>query len=173
MKTKGLYFGTFNPLHMGHVTVARHLLKNRFFDSLAFVVSPESPFKLGSEQSAYARLVALRADVASLGLPVEVSDVEFHLPVPNYTINTLRFLDAVEYDTEHILVMGGDNVEKIEFWREFESIINNYRILVYPRPGYEDMEEKCRKYGMEYLADAPLVDISSTEIRNGIYSRGI
>lgn len=129
------------------------------------VVSPESPFKIGSDDTAESRLEAVRAKVAELGLPVEVSDIEFGLPKPNYTINTLRALSRAEPDTEFVVAMGADNFAGIERWREWESIVSGYEIWVYPRKGY-DVADKCRELNVKYI-DAPLVNISSTEIRQG------
>ena len=130
------------------------------------IVSPESPFKIGSYDTAETRLSQVRDKVAGLCPDVIVSDVEYHLPQPNYTINTLRALRQAEPDTEFVIAMGADNIVGIERWREWEEIVNNYEIWVYPRKGYY-VKRKCKKYGARYLADARLVNISSTQIREG------
>ena len=151
-------------MHAGHLAILRHLCASGF-DEVRMVVSPESPFKIGSDDTAGSRLAAVRAKVAELGLPVEVSDIEFGLPKPNYTINTLRTLSEAEPDADFVVAMGADNFAGIERWREWESIVSGYEIWVYPRKGY-DVEEKCRDLEVKYI-DAPLVNISSTEIRRG------
>ena len=160
-----LYFGTFNPMHAGHLAILNYL-RHKAFNGVRMVVSPESPFKLGSDQTAEDRLAAVRAKVAELCPDVAVSDVEFHLPKPNYTINTLRALQQAEPDTEFVIAMGADNIAGIERWREWEEIVSNFEIWVYPRKGYY-VKRKCKKYGAKYLEDAKLVNISSTQIREG------
>ena len=160
-----LYFGTFNPMHAGHLAILNYL-RRKAFNEVRMVVSPESPFKLGSDQTAEDRLAAVRAKVAELCPDVTVSDVEFHLPKPNYTINTLRALQQAEPDTEFVIAMGADNIAGIERWREWEEIVSNFEIWVYPRKGYY-VKRKCKKYGAKYLEDAKLVNISSTQIREG------
>ena len=160
-----LYFGTFNPMHAGHLAILNYL-RRKGFSEVRMVVSPESPFKQGSEQTAEERLAAVRGKVAELCPDVIVSDVEFNLPKPNYTINTLRKLQAEEPDTEFVIAMGADNIDGIERWREWEEIVNNFEIWVYPRKGYY-VKRKCKKYGAKYLDDAKLVNISSTQIREG------
>jgi len=159
-----LYFGTFNPMHKGHLSILRHLAASGF-DAVKMIVSPESPFKRGADATAEERLDKVRAKVAELGLPVEVDDVEFHLPRPNYTINTLRHLSEENPDTDFVIAMGADNIAGIEGWREWESIVGGYEIWVYPRKGY-DVAEKCASLGVKYI-DAPLVNISSSDIRAG------
>ena len=160
-----LFFGTFNPMHAGHLAILNYL-RRKAFNEVRMVVSPESPFKLGSDQTAEERLEAVRAKVAELCPDVKVSDIEFHLPKPNYTINTLRKLQEEEPDTEFVIAMGADNIAGIERWREWEEIVNNFEIWVYPRKGCY-VKRKCKKYGAKYLADAQLVNISSTQIREG------
>ncbi len=160
-----LYFGTFNPMHAGHLAILNYL-RRKAFNEVRMVVSPESPFKFGSDQTAEDRLAAVRAKVAELCPDVAVSDVEFHLPKPNYTINTLRALQQAEPDTEFVIAMGADNIAGIERWREWEEIVSNFEIWVYPRKGYY-VKRKCKKYGAKYLEDAKLVNISSTQIREG------
>ena len=151
-------------MHKGHLTILRHLAAAGFAE-VRMVVSPESPFKKGSDDTADKRLAAVRKKVARLIPEVTVSDVEFGLPKPNYTINTLRALQQAEPDTDFVIAMGADNFADIERWREWESIVNDFEIWVYPRTGY-DVKELCARHGA-HLMNTPLVDISSTEIREG------
>ena len=160
-----LYFDTFNPMHAGHLAILDYL-RRKAFDEVCMVVSPESPFKKGGAGTADERLAAVREKVARLCPDVTVSDIEFHLPKPNYTINTLRALQQQEPDTEFVIAMGADNIAGIEGWREWEEIVNNYEIWVYPRKGFY-VKRKCKKLRVRYLEDAQLVNISSTQIRAG------
>ena len=152
-------------MHAGHLAILNYL-RRKGFAEVRMIVSPESPFKKGSDDTAESRLEAVREKVAELCPDVIVSDIEFQLPKPNYTINTLRALRQAEPDTDFVIAMGADNIAEIERWREWEEIVNNYEIWVYPRKGYY-VKRKCKKYGVKYLADAKLVNISSTQIRAG------
>lgn len=170
-----LFFGSFNPLHYGHVSIARYLLAQCSVDQVRLILSPKNPLKDARVLSdADERLCALRKSVAELCEDrICVSDVEFHLPSPLYTINTLRYLREAEPDNELILVIGADNMVILEEWHEWQALIQEFEIWVYPRKG-SDGEGLCRHYaslpgtrGIRFLADAPLYNISSTEIREG------
>ena len=168
-----LLFGSFNPIHEGHLAILRYLVERTDADQVRLVVSPESPFKEGRGllDNAAERLEAARAAVAAAGLSVDVSDVEFHLPAPRYTINTLRHLQKEEPENEFILVMGGDNIGSIERWYHGDEILRDFEIWVYPRPGYDAsadcvrISETMRCKGITLFEDAPQNDISSTRIR--------
>lgn len=170
-KTVALYFGTFNPLHIGHVNILRYLCGCNL-DEVRMIVSPQSPFKEEVSASDAQRLAAVRSQIAQLGLDVTVSDVEYHLERPSYTINTLRHLQAAEPDTHFILVMGADNLEGFKRWKCWQEIVTDYEIWVYPRPGVENAAELCKDLQARLL-DAPLTDISSTDIRNGKKTSGL
>lgn len=152
-------------MHKGHLAILNYLRK-KAFSEVRMVISPESPFKPGGAGTAEERLAAVREKVAQLCPDVVVSDVEFHLPKPNYTINTLRALQQAEPDTDFVIAMGADNIAGIEGWREWETIVKDFEIWVYPRKGYY-VKRKCKQLGVKYLADAQLVNISSTQIREG------
>ena len=132
-----LLFGSFNPIHEGHLAILRYLLEHTKAAEVRLVVSPQSPFKKGQGlvDNAEARLAAAREAVADAGLDVMVSDVEFHLPEPWYTIDTLHFLQEQEPDKEFVLVMGGDNIPTLERWHNGDEILRDFAIWVYPRPG--------------------------------------
>ena len=170
-KTVALYFGTFNPLHIGHVNILRYLA-GCGLDEVRMIVSPQSPFKEEASLSDEQRLAQVRADIARLGLDVTVSDIEYQLERPSYTINTLRHLQAAEPDTHFILVMGADNLEGFKRWKCWQEIVTDYEIWVYPRPGVENTAELCKDLQARLL-DAPLTDISSTDIRNGKKTSGL
>lgn len=166
-----LLFGSFNPLHEGHLAILEYIQSHhKEIAQLRLVVSPESPFKEGLGESADKRLAAARDYISKKGLNVEVSDVEFKLKKPLYTINTLRYLRETEPDKEFILVMGADNVENIEKWYRKDALLREFEIWVYPRLG-SDVENLCKAYnstpgikGVKIL-DAPLHNISSSQIR--------
>ena len=166
-----LLFGSFNPMHEGHLTIARYIIENFPEYEVRFVVSPESPFKQGLGLSGERRLADAKAVVADAGIRAEVSDVEFTLPKPHYTVDTLRYLDGIEPDAEHILVVGGDSIADILTWREGEQLLREFEVWVYPRSGVD-----CRKIcaGLNALEgvkgvrllDGESVDISSTQLRS-------
>lgn len=172
-----LYFGSFNPLHTGHIAIAKYVMEHCNIDGLRLVLSPQSPFKTeGILQDAQIRLAALQESVARFnatytGQPLqkctqlEISTVEFNLSRPNYTYNTLKYFQKTEPDNTFILVMGADNLASLEKWYKGKEILSEFEIVVYPRKGY-DTQALCEKYGAQYL-DAPLKDISSTMIREG------
>lgn len=173
-----LYFGSFNPLHKGHVAIARYVMENCDVDSVRLVLSPQSPFKDSTIlQDPDLRLQELRKSVAKFNgeyaaegvktpnKTLEISTVEFSLPRPNYTYNTLQYLKILEPYTTFLLVMGADNLAVIEKWYKGTEILQEFEVLVYPRSGF-DTQALCKKYGATYL-DAPLNDISSTMIREG------
>ncbi len=179
-----LYFGSFNPLHKGHAAIVRYVLKNCNIDSFRLVLTPMNPFKEKdpSLTDVNLRLSNLKKSVEKLnkelsenfsnnncsynGTPakVEISTVEFDLPKPNYTYNTLEYLKKAEPETTFVIIIGADNLAAIEKWYKGLDILKEYEVLVYPRQGF-DTEVLCKKYGATFL-DAPQIDISSTIIRN-------
>ena len=168
-----LFFGSFNPMHNGHLAILRYLRFESGADEVRVVVSPESPFKAGNSVTAGGRLENVRRVIASSGLDVAVSDVEYHLEPPLYTINTLRYLQKTEPDCAHIMVIGGDNLASIERWKCGPEILEEFPVWVYPRPGYDckallrDLKRRYRLRGVTVLDNAELYDISSTMIREG------
>lgn len=166
-----LLFGSFNPIHEGHLAILRYISEKYPEVELRLVVSPQSPFKDGLYDSAERRLEEARKSIAKSGLKVKVSDVEFGLKQPLYTINTLRYLRETEPFKEFILVMGGDNIESVDRWHQRDAILSEFQIWVYPRFGY-DAEKWCDFYnslpntkGVTLFKDAKLHNISSTQIR--------
>jgi nicotinate-nucleotide adenylyltransferase len=173
-----IYSGSFNPLHYGHTNIARYIIEKCDVDQVRFVLSPQNPLKEASTLAmADERLAKLRKALKEMGPLSEkmvVSDVEFHLKPPLYTINTLRFLSETEPENRFILIIGGDNIEIIEKWHQWEMLLQEFEIWVYPRPGYANAEALCSHYnslpqakGVTFLSDAPRFDISSTKIREG------
>jgi len=167
MKTRtGIYGGSFNPIHEGHVALAKALAESGLVDEMWLLVSPQNPFKVDD------RLLddELRLHLARLAVAdvpgVEVCDREFFLPRPSYMFNTLSALSHEHPDREFVLVIGADNWERFPDWYRSSDILALYRVIVYPRPGYvlRDVPDGVT------IADTPLLDISSTGIRRRIAS---
>ena len=172
----GIYGGSFNPVHFGHVGLAKWVIENTDLDELWMLVSPNNPLKpagiLAPEEE---RLAAVREAIKDIP-GVVASDFEFHLPRPSYTANTLRELQKAYPQHEFTLVIGEDNIAIFNQWKEYEFILENFRIFVYPRKGsalIEDCKLKIEDFKeLKFLSGAPLFNISSTELRQrGNYSR--
>lgn len=161
-----LYFGSFNPIHIGHLALANWLCEYGGIDRLWFVVSPRNPFKERADlmdDQLRLRLVRLAID----GYPkFRACDVEFSLPRPSYTIHTLDRLKQLHPDCSFSLVMGSDNWPSFPYWVEADRILAEHRILIYPRPGYP-VDASSLPSGVQLL-DTPLLNISSTFIRQAL-----
>jgi len=166
----GIYGGSFNPIHFGHVGLAKWIIENTDLDELWLMVSPNNPLKpagiLAPEEE---RLSAVRDAIKDIpGL--KASDFEFSLPRPSYTANTLRALQQAYPDTEFTLIIGEDNLAIFHQWREYEYILANFRIFVYPRKSQDPFSNHqspiFHHKNIKFLDSAPLFNISSTEIRN-------
>ena len=172
-KRTGIYGGSFNPIHVGHVCLAKALAESGLVDEMWLLVSPQNPFKadanlLDDQKRLHLARLATR-DVQG----VEVCDREFTLPRPSYMYHTLQALSQEHPDRDFVLVIGADNWLAFDRWRAFEEFLTRYHLIVYPRPGYEMGEEEKLRLGPEAIrnvrfVDAPLYDISSTEIREDI-----
>jgi len=166
----GIYGGSFNPVHFGHVGLAKWVIEHTDLDELWLLVSPNNPLKpanlLAPEGE---RLAAVREAVKDIP-HVKASDFEFSLPRPSYTANTLRELQKAYPDTEFTLIIGEDNIAIFDRWREYEYILNHFRVFVYPRRGSDSISnfkfQISNAKNIIFLASAPLFDISSTAIRH-------
>ena len=169
----GIYGGSFNPVHFGHVGLAKWVIENTDLDELWLMVSPNNPLKpanlLAPEGE---RLAAVREAVKDIP-HVKASDFEFSLPRPSYTANTLRELQKAYPDAEFTLIIGEDNIAIFDRWREYEYLLANFRIFVYPRRSDSPQDGLTTQWSdsvavkeIRYLSGAPLFDISSTQIRN-------
>lgn len=162
----GLFFGSFNPIHNGHLEIASHLLSQGMLDEIWFVVSPQNPLKeSGILTNPKHRLEMLK--LAITGEPrFRASDIEFNMPVPSYTIDTLQLLSDSNPSREFSLIIGSDNLEEFRLWKDFEKILNNYRVLVYPRANELNTPFTANKNVV--VTNAPLIKVSSTKIRQCI-----
>ena len=166
-----LYFGSFNPFHIGHASVAKFVASLPWVEQLCFVLSPKNPMKESNTlQDANLRWEDLQRVVRKLNEETTcgeekftASDIEFHLEPPLYTYNTLEKLSTLHPDKHFALLMGGDNINILHKWYRGEELLNKYPILVYPREGV-DTEALCKEKGAIFI-DAPMVNISSTQIR--------
>ena len=163
-KRTGIYGGSFNPIHLGHVSLAKALAESSLVDEMWLLVSPQNPFKANAnllDDETRLRLTRLAvSDVPG----VEVCDREFSLPRPSYMFNTLTALSREHPDREFVLVIGADNWERFPDWYRSSDILAAYRVIIYPRPGFvlPDVPKGVT------IADTPLLDISSTAIRRRI-----
>ena len=166
MKNVGLYFGTFNPIHIGHLVLANHMVEFSDLDEVWFVVTPQSPFKtkkkLLDDHHRYQMVYEATQDFPKL----KPSKIEFDLPQPNYTINTLAHLQE-SYNESYVfsLIMGEDNLKSFHKWKNFEAILENHHIYVYPRISDGEITHQFVGHRKIHMVDAPIMEISSTFIR--------
>lgn len=176
-----VYGGSFNPLHIGHLAIMKHLVDVAGFDAVYLVVSPKNPLKESiSSDSARDRynaaVEAVNRHFVDKAAQVRVDDIELNMPSPHYTIRTLEALKEREPENRFTLVMGADNLSIIRNWKDYSKILTDYGIAVFPREGYDmtqikqDLLNENPAYKIQLL-NAPLVTISSTQIREAL-SRG-
>lgn len=197
-----VYSGSFNPLHIGHQAIMEYLTREKEYDWVYLVVSPKNPIKatISADTAEDRYQAAIAAVKRHPELHVWVDDIELKMPPPQYTIKTLDALRQREPENDFTFVMGADNLENIHRWRDFQRILSDYGVAVYPRKGYDHeaikrkLIEECRHFPAPYVLDAnefaeegqrsleetlrdtynieiieaPIVDISSTEIREGL-----
>lgn len=175
IKKTGLFFGSFNPIHIGHLIIANIMAENTDLHNVWFVVSPQNPLKpskgLLHEFDRYDMVKAAIADHYKL----EVSDVEFHLPKPSYTIHTLAHLTEKFPDKEFKVIIGEDNLENFAKWKNHEQILDQFGLYVYPRltgsvgqARQHVTNSDLKRHAHVQMIEAPLLDISATYIRNCI-----
>jgi nicotinate-nucleotide adenylyltransferase len=158
----GLFFGSFNPVHTGHLIIANHILNETPLNKIWFVVSPLNPFKAHSE------LLEENARLSLVNIAVQgderliASDIEFQLPKPSFTTNTLSFLKKTHSAHDFSIIMGSDNFKDLGKWKNYEDIVARYKILIYLRNGFEVRNELNANIE---LLNAPILNISSTAIR--------
>ena len=157
----GLYFGSFNPVHNGHLIIASHVLNETDIDKVWFVVSPHNPLKAQhSLLNEYDRLHLVRIAIEDDNR-MRASDIEFSLPRPSYTIDTLTYLKEKYPADEFFIIMGSDSFQNIEKWKNYELVLDHH-VIIYYRPGFEIDQELSKRVT---VLDAPLLQISATHIR--------
>jgi nicotinate-nucleotide adenylyltransferase len=165
----GLFFGSFNPIHMGHMIIANIMAENTDLDKVWFVVSPQNPFKPSKGLlHEFDRFDMVRAAVYD-SYKLEVCDIEFHLPKPSYTIHTLVHLKEKHPDKEFKVIIGEDNLTSFKKWLNYERILEDYGLYVYPRPNVQPSDLKLHPHVK--MVEAPMMDISATFIRNCVRNR--
>lgn len=162
----GLFFGSFNPIHIGHMIIAEHMATRTDLDEVWLVVSPQNPLKT---QSSLARDYD-RLHLVNLAIQdndhLRVSNIEFGLPKPSYTVDTLTYLKEQHPEKDFILIMGGDNLATLHKWKNYEVLLRDYKIYVYNRPSY-DLGELADHPNVT-IAEAPLLSISASYVRKAI-----
>ena len=168
MSKIGLYFGTFNPIHVGHLIIANHMAENSDLDEIWMVVTPQNPFKKKSSLlDNYHRLQLV--DLATENYPkIKPSKIEFDLPQPNYTVHTLAHISDKFPTHNFSLIMGEDNLKSFHKWKNYEVILEHHHIYVYPRISEGKIETQFDNHPKIHKIDSPIIQISSTQIRKGI-----
>jgi nicotinate-nucleotide adenylyltransferase len=163
----GLYFGSFNPIHVGHLIIANHIVAFTSLQQVWFVLSPQNPLKKSSSLlNEYHRLHLIKSAIDGEN-KLQASTVEFQLPKPSYTVDTLTYLKEKFPQHEFSLIMGSDSFSNITNWKNYEVILKNYPLFIYKRQGFE-IENSL---GADLIIlDAPLLEISSTHIRKLVKS---
>lgn len=161
----GLYFGSFNPIHIGHLIVANHIVENTTVDKVWFVVSPHNPLKEAHTLlNEYHRLHLVELAIEE-NTRFRASNVEFHLPKPSYTIDTLTYLTEKFPLEQFSVIMGSDSFQNIHRWKNYEQLVEDYEVIVYNRPGFDVTETHGARLTQ---LQAPLLEISSSFIRRQV-----
>jgi len=171
-KKIGLFFGTFDPIHNGHIEVAKYIVDNCFSDEVWLIITPQNPEKKFIKISNFDQRFKMTQIATNKINKVKPSKAEQGLPIPNYTIDTLEYISEKFKNYEFSLVIGQDNFEKFTNWKSHEKIIENYKILIYPRLGSDKKAEIGKLKNVIYLKGAT-VDISSSEVREKIKNRNL
>jgi nicotinate-nucleotide adenylyltransferase len=157
-----LYFGSFNPIHNGHLIIANHIINTGFVDQVWLVVSPQNPFKNSAVLLNENHRLNLVKTAIEGEIKLKASNIEFKLPKPSFTINTLTYLKEKYPAHQFSILMGSDGFQNIHKWKNAEVIIKEYQLFIYKRPGFDIINTQGTKIT---IMDAPLLEISSTLIR--------
>jgi nicotinate-nucleotide adenylyltransferase len=159
----GLYFGSFNPIHIGHLIIANYVAQNTSLEQIWFVISPQNPLKkAGSLLNEYHRLYLVQVSIEDEPA-LKASDIEFRLPKPSFTIDTLTYLSEKYPTHEFSIIMGSDSYQNLSEWKNYQQLLKLYPVYVYERPGF--LPEKKYENANAIFLKAPLLEISSTYIR--------
>jgi len=171
MSKVGLYFGTFNPIHVGHLIIANHMVENSDLDEVWMVVTPHNPFKKKSSLLENHHRFELVYRATENYEKLKPSDIEFKLPQPNYTVHTLAHISDTYQDKDFCLIMGEDNLKSFHKWKNYETILEHHHIYVYPRISDGVVEHQFKDHPKIHKVDAPIIELSSTMIRKGIKNK--
>ena len=165
----GLYFGSFNPIHIGHLILANYIVEHSSLDKLWFVVSPHNPLKLKKTLLADHHRLEMVYRACELYDKLEVSDIEFKLKQPSYTVDTLIHLKERHPNHDFTLIMGQDSLQSLPKWKNYEVLLEDYRILVYPRVSAgKPIDSSLSNHPSVSLLSAPIIELSATAIRKDI-----
>lgn len=163
----GLYFGSFNPIHHGHLLIANYMLENTELDQVWFVVTPQNPLKpAGALLNEYHRLYLVQLAIEGEN-KLKASDIEFRLPKPSYTADTLAYLQEKYPDHQFSIIMGSDSLQNLSKWKNYHYILQHYPLYIYKRPEHENLPVYPEAKKITVL-EAPLLPISATHIRRNI-----
>ena len=161
----GLFFGTFDPIHNGHLRIAKYITEEKLADKVWLVVTPENPIKVGSKISSFNHRFNMTKIATEKYDNIIPSDLEVNLKKPNYTIDTLEYISNKLKDIEFSLIIGEDNYKIFDTWKDYKKIINKYKIFIYPRKGTLNENLHIINENTMYIG-GPRIDLSSTNIRN-------
>jgi len=165
MIKKGLFFGSFDPIHNGHIEIVEFFINNKILNEVIFVVTPENPFKSRVKSHNFKKRYEA-VEIATMDNPkIIISDIESKLPSPNFTCDTLKFLRTEKPEIEYVFLMGSDLLEDFDKWKNYKDIINHHNLYVYPRVNKNSIPEKFKSNLNIKLFDAPLMEVSSSLIR--------
>ncbi len=166
MKNIGIYSGSFNPIHHGHLMLASYLVAFSELDELWLVVSPQNPLKPKAELLDDQHRLEMARLAVGEDPSIKVDDVEMYMPRPSYTINTLQHLDKLYPDNKFVFVCGMDSLQNLDKWKDYETILDNFQLLVFPRRGYNGGH--LLTHSSVRVVETPLIELSSTFIRDCI-----
>ena len=168
MQKIGLFFGTFDPIHKGHIHLAEYYVKSTDLDSVMFVITPQNPFKQNSKILSNKNRLELVSLAIKSNPKLQVSSIEFDLPTPNYTIQTLKKIKAYYPKDNFVLILGEDNLSSFDKWKDYSNILSDYELYVYPRRNNEAIPKNLQEHPKIKRSNAPQIEISSSEIRKRI-----
>ncbi len=163
MKT-GLLFGSFNPIHNGHLIIANYILQYTDINEIILVVSPQNPFKKDNELLDKSIRIKLAEMALEGNKNIRPSDIEFSMSLPSYTIDTIKKFMTIKPDNDYVLIIGSDNQDSLDLWKDYKELLSLVDVYVYPRPGYKP--QKFKAHPKIIAVNAPLLEISSTKIRS-------
>ena len=170
MQKIGLFFGTFDPIHKGHLHLAEYYANDTDLDSVIFVITPQNPFKQNSKILSNKNRLELVSLAIKSNPKLQVSSIEFDLPTPNYTIQTLKKIKTQHPKDNFVLILGEDNLSSFDKWKDYRNILSDYELYVYPRRNNKAIPKNLQGHPKIKRNTAPQIEISSSEIREGIKS---